>query len=91
MLYSAESGSAWAMVYPRFTVAIPKPGLVAIPMAFAMARDNPSFAEYVESWFALKRGEEFFKRLYNHWILGKTETRVEPRWSIIRNVLGWID
>ncbi len=91
MLFSAESGSAWTMVDPSYTVAIPKPGFVAIPVAFAVARDNQSTAEYIESWIELKRGDGFFERLYNYWILGEADTSAEPRWSIIRNVLGWVD
>ena len=29
--------------------------------------------------------------LYNHWILGKTATRRQPRWSVVRNILHWVE
>ena len=29
--------------------------------------------------------------LYGHWILGKYAVKREPRWSVIRNVLHWVD
>jgi hypothetical protein len=29
--------------------------------------------------------------IYDHWILGKTANQRQPRWSIIRNVLHWVD
>ena len=30
-------------------------------------------------------------QLYDKWILGKFDTQKAPRWSVIRNVLHWID
>ena len=29
--------------------------------------------------------------LYDRWILGKDAEQKEPRWSVIRNVLHWVD
>jgi hypothetical protein len=29
--------------------------------------------------------------LYRHWILGKQAGKRIPRWSIMRNVLHWLD
>ncbi len=29
--------------------------------------------------------------LYDYWILGKEVEAKEPRWSVIRNVLHWIE
>lgn len=29
--------------------------------------------------------------LYGHWILGKQAIKRQPRWSIIRNMLHWVD
>jgi hypothetical protein len=28
---------------------------------------------------------------YDHWILGKIVGAGEPRWSVIRDVLQWVD
>jgi hypothetical protein len=30
-------------------------------------------------------------RIYDYWILGKGVERAGPRWSVIRDVLGWIE
>ena len=29
--------------------------------------------------------------LFGHWILGEEAKKSEPRWSIVRDVLHWVD
>jgi hypothetical protein len=31
------------------------------------------------------------QHLYDFWILGRGAASTEPRWSVIRDVLGWVD
>ena len=33
---SAEEGSAWSLLYPQFSVAVPQPDVVRIPVAFPL-------------------------------------------------------
>ena len=40
-------------------------------------------------WIDVKREGLTFDRLYDYWILGIDHTK-KPRWSVIRNVLGWV-
>ena len=43
-------------------------------------------------WIDVKKKEHTFQRFYDYWILGQqAAANVEPRWSVIRNVLGWVD
>ena len=44
-----------------------------------------------DAWLRLKRGDGTLDQLYEHWILGQGAQDREPRWSVIRNVLGWVD
>lgn len=39
----------------------------------------------------LKKKDKTIDALFDHWILGKTAVRKEPRWLVIRNVLRWVD
>jgi ABC-type amino acid transport substrate-binding protein len=91
MLYSAESGSAWSLIYPRFTVAIPHPDLLSAPLAYPVARDETAWTEFLDAWIELKRRDRTIQGLYDHWILGRHAKQTGPRWSIIRDVLGWVD
>ena len=49
------------------------------------------FAEYIGRWTELKKKDNSFQRFYDHWILGLSAKEKAPRWSVIRNVLGWVD
>ena len=48
-------------------------------------------AAFVNTWIGLKRKDGTLDAVYKHWILGQDAASVEPRWSIIRNVLHWVD
>ena len=91
MFYSAEAGSGWTLVYPDFSVVIPRPDIVAAPRSYALPRAADDLADFVDTWITLKRKDGDIDMAYRHWILGKGAERTEPRWSVIRNVLGWVD
>ncbi len=87
----AERGSAWTLLYPKFSVVVPQPGVVKIPLAFPIARHDAAFAAFMGTWIDLKRKDGTLEGLYSYWVLGRDTAAREPRWSIIRNVLHWID
>ncbi len=91
LFFTAEAGSGWTLVYPSYSVAIPKPDVVSVPLAYAMPRGADDLADYVDTWITLKRANGGIDRAYRYWILGKGAERKEPRWSVIRDVLGWVD
>ena len=89
--YSAEAGSAWTLVYPEYAVAVPLPDLIKIPLAYPLPKGDQDMVDFINGWLLLKQKDETIEKLFNHWILGKGADKKEPRWSIIRNVLGWVD
>jgi Na+/H+-dicarboxylate symporter/ABC-type amino acid transport substrate-binding protein len=91
MLYSAEAGSAWTLIYPSFSVAIPHPNVVKVPTVAFVAKSDESLRLLLDQWIDLATDVGLFDELYEHWILGRHANRVEPRWSIARDVLGWGD
>ncbi|MFV8817634.1 cation:dicarboxylate symporter family transporter [Haliea sp. E17] len=88
-LLPAEHASAWTMVHPHYTVVVPQPNPVRVPTGFAMAFDAGPLVDVVNEWvlFADEAGQ--VRTQYEHWILGDGTQSREPRWSIMRNVLGW--
>jgi hypothetical protein len=56
-----------------------------------VARRDHDWAYFLNLWIELKRRDGTIDALYGHWILGKQVGKREPRWSIMRNVLGWVD
>jgi hypothetical protein len=45
----------------------------------------------VETWIALKKTDGTIQQLYDYWILGREAESGGPRWSVVQNVLGWVD
>ena len=89
-LYAAEAASAWSLLYPAYTVAIPQPDVLTGPVAYAAARDNRELIDFMNHWIELKKQDRTIPRLYDHWILGTTAVPKTPRWSVMRNVLHWV-
>lgn len=91
LVYSAEAGSAWSLVYPAYTVAIPQPDVLSLPLAYAMARGDRELVDFVNAWIDLKKKDRTIAALYDYWILGRNAGEQEPRWSVIHNVLHWVE
>jgi ABC-type amino acid transport substrate-binding protein len=87
----AERGSAWTLMYPAYSVVVPEPGVVKVPLAFPVARQDQAFAAFVNAWIELKRKDATLDALHRYWILGHDPAAARARWSIIRNVLHWVE
>jgi ABC-type amino acid transport substrate-binding protein len=83
---AAERGSAWTLLHPQFTVVVPQPGLVRIPLAYPLARDE-EWRKFVDQWLELKRKDGTLEELYAYWILGRDAAEKRRRWSIWDDVL----
>ena len=87
----AERGSAWTLMYPAYSVVVPEPGTIKIPLAYPIARHDQAFTAFVNTWIELKRKDGTLDAAFQYWILGKATAGRTPRWSIIRNVLHWVE
>jgi len=87
----AERGSVMTLLYPKYTVVVPEPGVVKIPLAYPVAHRDHDWAYFLNTWIDLKRRDGTIDALYGHWILGKQAGKSQPRWSIMRNVLHWVE
>jgi Na+/H+-dicarboxylate symporter/ABC-type amino acid transport substrate-binding protein len=91
LVLTAERGSAWSLLYPRYSVAIPQPQMLTVPLAYPAHKDNRDFIGFLDQWLELKRRDGTIEELNGYWVLGRNARPVEPRWSVIRNVLHWVD
>jgi ABC-type amino acid transport substrate-binding protein len=86
----AEEGAAWTLLYPRFTLVVPKP-TVFTPQGFGVARGNQSLAQTLDAWIIEEKAKGTVDALYRYWMLGDAaESAKPPRWSVIRDVLHWV-
>ena len=89
MMLPAERGSAWTLIYPRFTVVVPGPSPIRVPLAYPLARNDQHFLSFVDTWITLKQKDGTIDGLYDYWILGRSAVRPGRRWSVIKDVLHW--
>ena len=60
----AERGSAWTLIYPAFSVIVPEPGIVKIPLSYPIARHDQAFAAFINTWIDLKKKDGTLDSLY---------------------------
>jgi ABC-type amino acid transport substrate-binding protein len=84
---TAERGSAYTLRHPEFSVVVPKPRPLAVPLAYIIAGRDEPMAEVVNAWIDLKKKDGTVERLFAHWILGRDATPHRRRWSILDDVL----
>ena len=87
----AEHAASWSLLHPEYTVVVPQPNPVQVPTAFGLALNSDKLAMVVNEWVVYAKNTGIMDQAYEYWITGKGAKKSEPRWSIMRNVLGWVD
>ena len=91
LLLSAEEGAAYSYRYPRYTVARVARGSIRLPAGYPVPKGDVEMLEFVSNWVDLKKKDGTIDALYEYWMLGGAAKPRTPRWSVIRDVLGWVD
>jgi Na+/H+-dicarboxylate symporter len=87
---TAERGSAYTLLHPEYSVAVPKPPPMQVPLAYVIAGRDPSMLSMINTWIELKRSDGTIDELFKYWILGENSNESRsPRWSIGHDVLHW--
>lgn len=77
--------AAWTSLYPQNSVVVPEGMRIKVPTG------SDRFYDFMNTWLELKIKNGQVADAYDRWILGRGITDREPRWSVIRNVLHWVD
>jgi ABC-type amino acid transport substrate-binding protein len=88
-LMPAEQASAWTLLYPQYTVVVPQPNPVQLPSAFGVASQGEELRALINEWVIFADTAGLIDEAYTYWVLGKGAEDTSPRWSILRNVIGW--
>lgn len=93
LLWEEEESVAWLLNHRGFRILLPQPLLGYDAIGYAVQSQSLRFLDYLNTWLKLKQSQGFTEKQHDLWIKGKTEIAAqnEPRWSVIRNVLHWID
>ncbi len=71
MLFGAATASAWTLLYPDYTVIVPKPARPELSMAFAINTNDNAFEIFMRNWIVMKKKNKDIEHLFNYWIAGK--------------------
>jgi Na+/H+-dicarboxylate symporter/ABC-type amino acid transport substrate-binding protein len=91
VIYSAEGGSAWTLIYPNYSIVVPENTHIKVPMAYPLPGGDSEWSGYVSTWVEMNTKNGIVDSLFDHWIGGGGAKPKEPRWSVIRDVLHWVD
>jgi ABC-type amino acid transport substrate-binding protein len=86
-----EKGAAWTLLYPRFSLVVPKPAFF-VALGYLAARGNQSVTTALNAFLVAVKSQGTVDALYRYWMLGEAAKKDKPaRWSVIRDVLEWVD
>lgn len=91
VVYSAEGGSAWTLIYPDYNIVVPQSLNAKVPMGYPLPTGDTEWSRFISTWVELEQKNGSVNLLFEHWIRGGGAKDTEPRWSIVRNVLHWVD
>ncbi|MCK8043447.1 cation:dicarboxylase symporter family transporter [Shewanella sp. 1CM18E] len=91
LMISLEAGKTWTILYPEYTTLYNREEIKSFPASYAIARDNISLQSFLNSWLAIQKSSGYVDKLYNYWILGENAKPKQPRWSVIKDVLHWVE
>lgn len=93
LLWEEQEAAAWNLNHRNYRIIFPQPPMGYDTLSYAIRNDSPRFIHYLDQWLELKKTQGFTDKQYDLWIKGKTEIAapVEQRWSMIRDMLHWVD
>ncbi|WP_028773950.1 cation:dicarboxylate symporter family transporter [Shewanella waksmanii] len=91
LLLSLEAGKTWTILYPSYTTLYNREEIRSFPASYVVALENQSLQSFMNSWLELQKSSGYVDKLYNYWILGENAKPKQPRWSVIKDVLHWVE
>jgi proton glutamate symport protein len=95
--FGTMDAALWTLVQAK-ALAASNPDLIALApsdagnpylFAYTMPPEAEEFAQFVNYWLELKKADGFERRQREYWIDLVPAAAYAPRWSILRNVLGF--
>jgi ABC-type amino acid transport substrate-binding protein len=90
-IWTLEQAKSWAAPRADYAAVVPRDLGGHFLIAYLMPENALRFRDYLDYWLRLQDVNGFSGRMVRKWIEGKPDPEKEPRWSILRNVLGWYD
>ena len=62
----AEAGSAWTLIYPDYTIVVPKQLKLKTPVGFVILDNQDQFTSTLNDWIELRIRNNTVNNLYRH-------------------------
>jgi hypothetical protein len=80
-----------SLLNPEFGIVVPEPQFEKVTVAYQLPYREYELRDLVSGWVQLKKSDGTIDRLFDYWVLGREAVRHKPRWSVIRDVLHWVE
>ncbi len=91
VLWDEAGARAWCMDHSEYVYIDYDGGLGHFFLAYSVPKGAFEWLSFLNSWLDLKKESKFTDIQENYWINGIPPPSNVPQWSIIRNVLQWVD
>jgi len=91
LVWSRTNAFIWCLNHPGFVVVNFHDLLGKKYFAYPVKNGAYQLLEFLNNWLYLKEQQGFKAEQEKYWILGITPESEEPRWSIIRDLLHWVE
>jgi ABC-type amino acid transport substrate-binding protein len=93
LLTTAETGTAMTLLHPFYDVAILQPSdTYKITSVYVVSRDcDDASLMFLNYWLDMEEQYGSLDKKYQYWVLGNDTEHQTSRWSVIRDVLHWVE
>lgn len=86
-----REGFVWTLSQPDFAMIDYEGALGKSFLAYPIPMGDADWLTFLNSWLALKEQSGFKHTMTQYWLEGESIRKEPRRWSLIRNVLHWVD
>jgi Na+/H+-dicarboxylate symporter/ABC-type amino acid transport substrate-binding protein len=81
----------WCLANPTYTTLTYQGEMGKKYFAYPMKRNAEQLVHFINEWLVLKQEQGFAYRQRQYWFLGKEYNPATKRWSVLRDVLHWVE
>jgi len=89
--WTLEQARAWAAAHSGFSAVVPTDFGAPLLMAYLMPPNSRELVRFIDQWLDLQKASGFEQRMREYWLDGEPRRDDGPRWSVMRNVLHWVE
>lgn len=89
--WTQSTAVIWCLSHPQYVTIDYGSKLGNSYYAYPFRQHATNFGFFLNNWLLLKEHSGFKQQMLNYWLHGISPKARAPRWSILHNVLHWVD